>query len=406
MEQLYTAALASANAGKVAAAHAELAALLIEIPVTNTELNARVLLLSAICSLAKFDNPRALEQLRNAQSLFAQLGQAEDESYCELLGVRVLIDNGEIGRARYKAQKILELAVSHGWTSCEALARALLGTAYFHLRQHEQARRELEQALALENRYRLDWEPDFLKLTLAGCLGGLGLQEEAQRLYAESNSALEPLAVPRATITRLTNEAYQAMMAQDYVRARDCYVQMVQESTLEGLSEDLGAWYRATARYNLGIVQMELGNFSEAKRQLLRAWDKLHELNREQLACSCLSSLSIIALLENNPEDAVHYARTSKQAVTVFDDIESQVIDYYLAIAYLGAGSPYDASYVWEQKAALEINAETQQLLDWMQRELDHLLAPEYAQSVELSASARELARQWKQELAALAGAE
>jgi hypothetical protein len=92
--------------------------------------------------------------------------------------------------------------------------------------------------------------------------------------------------------------------------------------------------------------------------------------------------------------------------VTVFDDIEAQVIDYYLAIAYLGAGSPYDASYVWEQKAALTINAETEQLLGWMQRELDHILAPEYTATVELGTSARELAEQWKQELAALAGSQ
>jgi tetratricopeptide (TPR) repeat protein len=376
---------------------------LAQLPSGQQEVQAEAWLLSAQCSLAMYDNSRAEDELFHARTLFTSLGRHEAALYCELLAIRFLLDAREFGLARDKAKLLLEIVVNNGWRNAEALARGILGLVHFHSRQHNHARSEIEQALVIEDRFRLDWQYYILQMTLAGCLAGLGDFAASQQLYDESFAALSPLPVPRAKIMLLGNEAYRACLEKNFEHARQCYTATLEASEIEGVSSDVLAWFRTTARHNLGLVELELGNYAEAKRQLLRAWNRLRELNCQQLACSCMTALSIIALLDDDPDSAVHYAQTSKREVTVYGEIESLVVDYFLAVAYLGAGAPYDASFLWEHKAELEVNTETRQFIDWLLRELDHILADEYREIVPLAESARALAQQWKQELTELA---
>ncbi|MBN2081258.1 hypothetical protein JW859_03525 [bacterium] len=398
----YDAALQLANAGQVAQAHDGLVALLDQLNETDIELSAPAALLGGICSLARYDNERAETELRNAQIAFAKLGEAEAALYAELLTLRLLLDLREIGRVRDRVLEALPVITARGWTSAEALARSYLGLAHFHSRQHAQARGEIEQSLALANKYRLAWETPTLQITLAGCLAGLGETAAADLLYESSLAAVAEVPAPRVQVLQLINTAYRAVLARDYRRARENFAALLEVTSLPDTPSAYLAYYRASGLHNLGLIELELGNYGVAKRHLLRAWDKLYELNYEQLSCSCLTALSIIALLEGEAANAVHYAQASRQAVTVYGEIESIVVVYFLAIALLANNKLNDARALWADKPELECNTEVTQLIGWMRRELACIVAAPGDSGLELSAAVQAQARQWEDELAAI----
>jgi len=401
----YEAARQLADAGQVAPAHQQLSSVLDHADGLDDRVRAQALLFCGSCSLAGYENERAETELRNAQTAFAKLGDDEAALYADLLTLRTLIDMREIGRVRNRLTELLPVITANGWTSAEALARSLLGLVHFHTRQHAQARAEIERSLALDNKYRLSWEQPTLEITLAGCLAGLGEPAAANELYEHSLAAVASVPAPRVTVLRLINTAYRAVLNRDYESARDSFAAMVEVASLPGTPSAYLEYYRASGLHNLGLIELELGNYGVAKRHLLRAWDKLYELNYEQLSCSCLTALSIIAVLDGDPASAVHYAQASQRAVTVYGEIESLVVVYFLAIALLADHQPSEARQSWSTKPELESNTEIFQLIGWMQRELDFIIEPPADSSADYAAEVQALARQWHDELAGLLAA-
>lgn len=350
--------------------------------------------LTGRCELGLLESVQAIEAFAAAEGAYKAAGNEELAEYCRLLQVRKLLDDRHLGEARREVEHASALALEHGWTDVLRLAHELAGNIHLHTKEHRQAVEIIEACLLEPDSRKLGWELLVLKLGMANSYTSLGQHSHSAAILDEVTADPRFRLVPRLELYTLFNQGYNLYLAYDFPAARDCFSQIPLKIRRSGMQRTGLHWLAAMAQYNTGLVDIQLGNYTGASELLMRAWQVGREEGHYQLACACLNSLCVIAVLEDELSQARHYARLCRGMVQQYEDIEAQLTPYFLAIVSLALGDTEQALREWAGKSPLADSPESRIQAGWLRRMLRHIEERGIASPV-----AVQLADSWLKEL-------
>lgn len=354
-----------------------------------------------VCSKCCVDlvfTEQATSHAEAASEIFHQCGDLESYWECQLRITQIILAQRDLNWCRHTASQALSAARKEGWKYIEALALNLMAQIAYHERNNKLAIEQFMQAKALFELTGKTQGLENLCFCASICYLAIGDLDQSDNLLRQANKYSAGQDSPMDSLKFLFNLQLQTWMYQDLEQFRLISLQITR--ALESIDSPLP---HIIASGNLGLLEIALGNYPEARKCLLRSWQLARENNvapRQQ--AGTLTSLGLIALYENDSAKALNYMRMGLEYVSGTGDIEEQVGKYYLAIGMLANNHHQEANQHWDRSNFPRLSAEMAIEYDWMSGLLRHLQSKEFLALNPLSVEALSLAEEWNKQISAL----
>ena len=395
LELILARAREAAETGRLESAVGQLQGLIVGGNRGTGPLLARALELQGRCELGLLRNVQAMMSFREAELTYESCGLETEGAYCRLMQVRKLLDDKQLRLAQRHLDKAIEDARIFDWQDVHRLGLEFMGLLKLHAREFRRAAELLEEALETPDRRKLGWEPLLVKLSLTNCYFSLENRGRAMELLSHLREDPRFEHIPRLSIYTLMNLGYHSYLMGERGAARGYFDDVLQQVYQRERQPRAFGWLGVMARYNLGQLAIDDGDFKSAVEILQEVVEHTANHGYQQLLAGGLLALSIAELLCDQPSRAMRHALLSQHHVLDLGDIETQLAGYILALVHLAENRLDDARRFWREKPVLENHLETGLHYSWMIKILEHLRDTGAGEPYNLGPEALDLVQAW-----------
>ena len=316
---------------------------------------------------------------------------------CELKAANDDINSDRYVEAEHACTRILSLAEEQGWWQIIAQAHEVMGSLHRRRSELEQAVDSFMKAIKIYSELGLESRIDSLSMNLAKAYVRMGRSDLAKPYYERGTAYLQKSGDLNSSVLQRMGVANTAWLARDYGTAEQLYLEL-----LDDIKDYDSGFITAIVRQGIGMLRLAQSDFKASKKHLLISLQNIEQGEHRRMRVANLTALAIISVMLDEPQEALSYATLSRDNCFEQDDIESQLLDYYLAIIYLANDNPELAMPLWAGKQAMAWTVEMDFEYEWMILMLDHIMAEDYVEVTPLPRQVLSMARDWREEVLAL----
>ena len=356
---------------------------------------ARKTAAAALEQLIRFNE--AIDQYTLAREYYGELGDDEAASECNVRCANLKIRTMQLRDAQFICSKELDRARKMGWRTVEAYALQAKAEAHYRMGQNREAVNDLLASVEILSDLGREDEIDRISSNIAMVYLELGCEELAEPFLKRAAPTTDDGANIRKMARDYMNRSVAAWLQQDYDLAREMTARAFQLGVESG-----NIRIQASAQTNFGLIYLNAGDYRQAKKMLLKAWQSAQSCGDSHMVVGNLTALAITSIFLNEPAQALEYATLSAKCSTEPDDVETLLLEYYLAIIHLANDNLDLAIARWAQKPVLPRSVHLQAEVDWMCKILEHVSSAGFKAEVSVTSAIEKLAASWRAELEAL----
>ncbi len=337
----------------------------------------------------------ATSYFQQAAETYEELGQERQALQAELGRIYASRAKEPFGQLIFEAERCQLRAQQASWNEEAAEALTILAAACRARHDYQQAIKHCRDALSLLQNRSPATIFSRASCTLAWSLTALGNHAEAD---GHMRAALELLRGTENSVRlrrEMSNFAFQAWCRGEVERARVLTMEQIESALRDADLAQLGM-----ARFNLAVYETHIGDWQEARRLALQAWQRPAGQHGAVFESAVLMLLGLLALHLKQPAESLNYMRLAQAAMRDLDNDEADLLDYYLSLGLLAAATPAEALESWERRRELMVSVENQIEAVWLQRALGALCAQDYAPLLADAAAVRSVAGRMSADLA------
>ena len=359
----------------------------------NRELTARGHSVEAVAWFNLGDIRESELALDRAMALYDELGDERRVAWCEVRSAWCSHERGDLPRAMHLASRVLGQARPQGWDDLEAKALLSTGNVAWKRGDRQAALGDLGRAEAIFKRlgmvdalHRTRGIIGYVRVLDGDPAGGRALLEEAIDYFRRVGDTLY-------VAKMVSNLAFVHFSAGELPEARELLLRAAELCSPECPQPQL------YIIYNLGLIELHLGRFKEARKQLQRARQAAVGLNDPVTEALSLLYLGVLKVRESAPEEAVELFELSGKNLAGSACDETGLIDYYRALGCLATARVDRAREIWAQRVPVN---ELRDCLDdfrILAETLDFICSEDYQPPRPVSTGTLDLAATWREAL-------
>ena len=335
----------------------------------------------------------AEEYYQHALALIDDAKEPDRAARCQLNLAECFMRHGNLRQSRHLIEQVRDSAVAGQLPFIMARTLSQLGTICWAEGYLEESIRLLSESLKLY--------PDEAGALIHRTRSSLGIAlslsgriDEAETEFLAAMDFFQAVDDYTQVVRCLNNLAGLAFQRRDWDRAKEYLLDCVQLETETRNRADL-----AYSWYNLGLISLHEHDYRQARKYLNRSLSLSQEVDDRTTEASSLLQLGIVVLLDNDPYDAVNYLNLAHGRMEGSTSALAATLHWYSALFHAASSESDISEQYWKVKRKLTDPDSADNL-----RELAELInRVEYADRVEMTPVARELARKYLAELRELA---